>query len=185
MDILLALMLGTGFGFVLQKVGVTDTVNIRNMLTLTRLNIMKSILFGIGGSCFLLFLMLALGAVNPAHFSVKETYAGVIVGGLIFGVGWALACYCPGTAVAALGEGSKKALVFVLGGLVGALLLTLSYGYLSQTFLFASLGGSLTLANSGNDKYGFIVDASPLLVAGIVSAVFILIACVLPPDKGD
>jgi len=46
------------------------------------------------------------------RFSIKDTVIGAqIVGGAIFGVGWGLLGYCPGTAVGAMAEGKVDALV--------------------------------------------------------------------------
>ena len=44
----------------------------------------------------------------------------LIVGGLLFGIGWGIAGFCPGPALVALGMGEIKAIVFVaamLGGM--------------------------------------------------------------------
>jgi uncharacterized membrane protein YedE/YeeE len=43
----------------------------------------------------------------------------LVIGGLLFGVGWGLAGFCPGPALVALGAGYGKALVFVASMLVG------------------------------------------------------------------
>jgi uncharacterized protein len=43
----------------------------------------------------------------------------LMIGSLIFGVGWGIAGFCPGPALVALGAGHVKALVFVIAMLVG------------------------------------------------------------------
>lgn len=43
----------------------------------------------------------------------------LVAGGLMFGIGWGLAGFCPGPALVALGMGSAKAVVFVLAMLAG------------------------------------------------------------------
>jgi uncharacterized membrane protein YedE/YeeE len=43
----------------------------------------------------------------------------LLAGGLLFGVGWGLAGFCPGPALVALGMGGFKAVVFVCAMLVG------------------------------------------------------------------
>jgi uncharacterized membrane protein YedE/YeeE len=43
----------------------------------------------------------------------------LVVGALLFGIGWGLAGFCPGPALVALGAGYDKALVFVASMLVG------------------------------------------------------------------
>jgi len=46
----------------------------------------------------------------------------LVVGSLLFGIGWGLAGFCPGPAVVATGAGEPKALVFTIAMLAGMLL---------------------------------------------------------------
>jgi uncharacterized membrane protein YedE/YeeE len=77
--------------------------------------------------------MIGLYALHGIGFiqfpTVPATYiVGNLVGGLIFGVGMALAGFCPGTAVAGAGEGKIDYLVpGILGFLVGAVIYGLTY----------------------------------------------------------
>lgn len=50
----------------------------------------------------------------------------LLLGSLVFGVGWGLAGFCPGPAIVSLGAGQPKAVVFVLAMLAGMLLFELS-----------------------------------------------------------
>ena len=43
----------------------------------------------------------------------------LIIGGMIFGIGWGIAGFCPGPALVALGMGEAKAVVFVIAMLLG------------------------------------------------------------------
>jgi uncharacterized membrane protein YedE/YeeE len=68
---------------------------------------------------------------------VKDLYLpGMIVAGLIFGVGFAVSGYCPGTALAAAAEGKPDAWVTVLGGMFGALVFAFMFSDL-ETALFS------------------------------------------------
>jgi uncharacterized membrane protein YedE/YeeE len=108
----------------------------------------------------------------------------VVVGGLIFGIGFAIAGYCPGTSVASIGEGRKDAMVFVLGGLIGAGIFTAIYGSLKGTFLYDKIaGGKVTLAETGNAKFAHLLDLPPLLIVGVLAIIFIVIAFKLPGRK--
>lgn len=180
MNIVLAVVLGGLFGFVLQRVGATDSRVIWGMLTLKDLRLAKTILFAIGISSFALFATMQTGLIDTAHMSVKSAYYGVLVGGLLLGLGWAVAGYCPGTGVAALGEGKRDAVVYVLGGLFGALLYTLVHGKIADSWLFEKIaGGKVTLA--GTENYAsLIADVSPILISGSIAAVFVTIAALLP-----
>ena len=115
----------------------------------------------------------AMSYFVPMHFDVKPTYVvGVAVGGLIFGVGFALAGYCPGTCVVGVSEGRRDAFVTVLGGVTGALLFTLVYT-LIQGWLIKPLDfGKITLAD---------VFHIPAMVAAVALAAVFLTAVTLMP----
>ncbi len=186
MTILLAIIIGLFFGFVLQKVGAADPRMILGMLRLRNLHLMKAILLAIGLSSLLLFALLALDLIDAGHFSIKSSYIGVIIGGAILGAGWAMAGFCPGTGVVALGAGRKDAWVFIAGGLLGAFAFMTVYATLKGSFLFDKLGGKVTLANTTNDKYPVLIDNAPaIVVAGGIALVFIIIAFLLPAPKSD
>ena len=192
MELFLAIALGLLFGFALNRVGATNPENIINMLRLNDLRLMKAILLAIGLSAVALFGGLALGLIDPSHVSIKSAYIGVIVGGALLGIGFALAGYCPGTGLAAFATGRKDALFFTLGGLLGAFVYTLVYGRLAKnTPLFTEIaGGAVSLADTGNEKYLPLFEAFPSAVIGIgFGAIMITIAFVLPlhllDDKKD
>lgn len=182
MQIILAISLGTAFGFTLQRVGASNPQYIINMLRLTDLHLMKVILFAIGLSSGLLFLCMSIGFINPGHLSVKSSYWGVLVGGAFLGGGWALTGYCPGTGVAALGDGRRDALFFVLGGLLGAQAYVLIYSKLRDSFLLQNVfGGEVTLATTPNAAYSSILEGIPgVLVAGAIAMLFLIFAVKLP-----
>jgi hypothetical protein len=181
MNIILAILLGTLFGFVLQRVGAADPEKIVGMLRLKDMHLAKAILTGIGLSSTILFLLLWLGIISPGNLSVKAIYWGVIPGGVLLGAGWALAGFCPGTGVVAAGSGRKDAWFFVLGGLVGAGLYTVMYGGLQHTWLMENLlGGKATLVFTGKSIPLIEAPWSPILAIAL-GIIFVLAAKSLPP----
>lgn len=184
MEIFLAILLGTLFGFVLHRVGASNPENIFNMLRLKDLHLMKAILFAIGIASSILFIGLAAGFINPSHLDIKASYWGVLVGGLLLGTGWAIAGYCPGTGLVALGDGRKDAVPFILGGLVGAFAYMLMYGSLKGTFLMTEIaGGKTTLAMTPTKFQALITGIPGLAVALGIGVIFIAIAFALPGSK--
>jgi len=182
MKIILAILIGGLFGFVLEKSGAANPEKIINMLRLKDFHLMKVILLAIGLASLTLFLLMAAGIMGNFHLSVKTSYIGVIVGGCILGVGWAMSGFCPGTGVVAAGAGRKDALFFILGGLVGSFLFTLIYGAIKSGFLFEKIGGgSAVLAHTGVAKHVVLIDFLPgLVVAGGIAFVFMAAAWILP-----
>jgi len=182
-NILLAIILGTMFGFVLQRIGAADPDKIINMLRLKDFHLMKTILTGIGVSSILLFAGIATGLVDSGHLSVKSMYWGVIIGGILLGAGWAISGFCPGTGVVAAGTGRVDAIVFLLGGLAGAGLYSLMYGALKSTFLMTPLlGGKTTLIQT--DNYPAILNTMTSVpgwaAAVIIGVVLIAVGALLP-----
>lgn len=186
MQIILAIILGTLFGFVLHRVGASNPQRIIDMLRLKDFHLMKAILFGIAVASALLFIGMTIGIIEPSHLSIKTSYWGVIIGGLILGLGWAIAAYCPGTGVAALGDGRKDAIFFVLGGLVGAFIYMLVYANVKTSGLLEKiLGGKSTLAITETSSPAIIENIPGLVVALVVAVVFGIIAWILPKSKYD
>lgn len=180
MNILLAILLGGLFGFALYFTGASHPKKLVSMLKLQDLSLMKIILFAIGLSSVLLFAANALGILDLSHLSIKSTNLGVLIGGLIFGVGFGWIGSCPGTCVAASGsDGIKKALITVLGGLVGAFAFSMTYGFWKSAGLFGVMDlGKITLFNL-SEKYPslFGLGFSGLLLTGVL---FMALAVVLP-----
>ncbi len=180
MNILLAVLIGGFFGFVLQRIGAADPDKIINMLRLRDLHLMKTILMGIGVSSILLFAGMTTGLLDSGHLSVKSMYWGVLIGGMLLGLGWAISGFCPGTGVVAAGSGRIDAFLFLLGGLVGAGLYTVMFASLKGTFLMKSLfGGKTTLVQTG--EFQAILTTIPGWAVAIgIGVALIGIAAVLP-----
>lgn len=175
MNIILAIILGSLFGFALYFTGASHPEKIVSMLKLQDLSLMKKILFAIGLSNVLLFAANTLGIFDLSHLSVKATNLGVLIGGLIFGVGFGWIGSCPGTCVAASSsDGIKKALITVLGGLFGAFAFSVTYGFWKSVGLFGVMDfGKMTLFNlSDNYPSIFSLGFSGLLFTGVLFMVF-------------
>jgi uncharacterized membrane protein YedE/YeeE len=115
---------GLVFGFLLSRVGATDYDAISGMFALTDLHLMGVIglaiaVAALGFALFRRFRLTAHGGA-PLALAKKPYTPGVIWGGLLFGVGWAVAGTCPGTALAQIGEGRLAGVVTYAGIVLGA-----------------------------------------------------------------
>ncbi len=111
----------------------------------------------------------ALRALGLVELHVKPThYASNIAGGLLFGVGLGVLGYCPGTGVAALGQGNYDAIAGILGLMAGSYLFAETSGVVGSTIDRIGSRGRLMLPDLlGMKRAGFLVLFVPLLVAGL------------------
>jgi len=124
--LLKGLSTGVIFGFLLHRGGVTDYNVLVGQLLLEDFTVAKIILtavvVGMVGVHFLSDKDII--ELKPKSGSLRRT----ITGGLIFGVGFALLGYCPGTIAGAIGQGSIDALIpGLLGILTGSFLFAAFY----------------------------------------------------------
>lgn len=143
MKLLLGLALGTAFGAVLQLSGASSHTKIVNALRLKDPTIIKLILMAIGVGMIGVHL---LDLAGWANMKVKELYVlGIVLAGTIFGIGFAVSGYCPGTALAAAAEGKPDAFVTIAGGLTGAMAFAFLFPDLEETLMAVGRYGAVTL----------------------------------------
>ena len=126
-QLILGFLMGVCFGFLLQKGGVTHYEVIMGQLTLKDWTVVKVMLSAVLTGMIGIYLLRIPGLVRLHKKS--GSFGSTVFGGLIFGIGFALLGYCPGTMAGAVGLGSLDAL---LGGVVGMLLGTAIYSILYE-----------------------------------------------------
>ncbi len=170
--LILGLLIGMAFGAVLQLGGASSYHKIMGALLLKDMSIIKLILMAIAVGSVGVY---ALDLVDMANLSIKPTYiAGIVVAGLIFGVGFAVAGYCPGTCVVASAEGKTDAIVTVLGGLFGALVYSLVYPFIS---------GLIGVANYGEITLPSLIGVDGIWIAIPFSAILFLLMFKVVRDR--
>ncbi len=143
MQLLYGLVTGLLFGFLLQKARVLRYDKQLGALRLQDFTIIKFMLSAIMVSMVGVYLLRDLGLVK---LSLKPTIVGAnLAGGLIFGLGWGLIGYCPGTAVGALAEGRWDAVWGILGMLTGAAVFAEIYPWVKVSLMNWGNYGKLTL----------------------------------------
>ena len=146
---------GAFFGFLLQKARVLRYDKQLGALRLMDMTIVKFMLSSVLVAMAGVYLLKDLGLVT---LSIKPTIlGGTIVGGLLFGIGWGLFGYCPGTAVGALGEGGWDALWGILGMLIGAGLFAEAYPLMQRTVLTWGDFGAITLPQVLGLNHWFVI----------------------------
>ena len=164
--LLLGFITGVAFGFLLQKGRVAKFRVIVGQFLLKDWTVFKVMLTAVAVGAIGVWIMVALGW---ASLSVKPAaLGGVIVGALLFGTGMSIFGYCPGTSVAACGEGRRDAMVGVAGMLVGALV---------YVALFPSLQSLVNaLGNLGEVTLPSLTGLSPWIFVGALALIALLVA---------
>ncbi len=142
-DLWYGLITGVLFGFFLQKGRVLRYDKQIAALRLQDMTIVKFMLSHIAVAMVGVYFLYDMGLVK---LSLKPTIlGGVVIGGLIFGLGWGLLGYCPGTSLGAVGEGRLDALWGMAGMLVGAGLYAEAYPAMQKTVLTWGNYGRITI----------------------------------------
>ena len=133
------LVTGFLFGFLLQKGRVLRYDKQLGALRLLDMTIVKFMLSSVIVGMVGVYLLYDFGL---ASLSIKTTILGSnIIGALIFGLGWGLLGYCPGTSMGAVGEGRWDGIWGILGMIVGAGLFAEAYPFLKNTvYTWGDLG---------------------------------------------
>lgn len=139
----LGLLSGIAFGFVIQRVGATNPDKMARAHLMIEPQIPQFMLAAVMFSALGLLGLQAFdaGTTNPLPLSIVATG----LAGILFGVGWGVTGYCPGTTWAAAGEGRMDAVFALLGGLAGAACFAQLHETLIPLLYLPSNQGPLTL----------------------------------------
>ena len=117
------MILGIVFGIVLTKSEVISWFRIHDMFLFKEahmyLIIGSAILTGALSVFILKKLASAKVIVKELNLKGKEEHKGTIIGGVIFGIGWAITGACPGPIFAQIGAGEYAAISTLAGAVAG------------------------------------------------------------------
>ena len=164
------LLTGIVFGFLLQKGGVANYEVLIGQLLLTDFTVIKIIITAIITGMIGIYFMKARGLIqlHPKPGSIGS----VVIGGLLFGIGFGLLGYCPGTLAGAVGQGNLDALFGgTIGIIVGAGVYAKIYPLVKDNILKVGKFNILTLPGIFNIK--------PWKMVAISSTILILFLLVI------
>lgn len=161
----LGLLFGVIFGFLLQKGGVAKYEVLIGMLLLEDFTVVKvmisAVVVGMIGTY-------ALHAAGQVKLHIKPTrYGANMLGGILFGIGFGLAAYCPGTGAAALGQGNFDAIAVLLGLIAGSYVFAEASGWIARTVNRWGERGELT--------FDRLLNLKPRVLVPIVATVLVLV----------
>jgi hypothetical protein len=164
--LVLAFLIGTGFGFSLERAGFGSARKLVSQFYLNDLAVFKVMFTAIVTAMLGVTYLGWLGWLDLSLVYLVPTYlAPQIVGGLILGVGFVIGGYCPGTSVAATATGRVDGLVYLLGILAGIFAFAEAYPLLKGLYL-SGAGVAMTLPATFGLPYGVVVFAVVLMAVG-------------------
>ena len=154
---LIYILLGFGFGFVLESAGFGNSRKLAAQFYFKELTVFKVMFTAIIVAMVLIFLAAALGYLDYRLIWVNPTYLWPgILGGLIMGVGFAIGGFCPGTSLVAMATLKLDGLFFVFGVLFGIFVFGDTVDFY-DLFFNSSYMGRFTLPELFNMSYGSVV----------------------------
>ncbi len=164
-ELLLGLITGIVFGFLLQQGRVLRFEKQVGAMLLKDMTIIKFMLSAIIVGTVGIHLLVELDVVD---LKIKPTNLGAnLIGSILFGAGWAFMGYCPGTSVGAVGEGRWHAVWAILGMICGAAVYAELHPAMEKSVLKWGAFGKLTLPGS--------MEISPWIVIPVFVALLFLV----------
>lgn len=162
-------LFGFIFGFLLQKGGVAKFDILIGVLLLEDFTVVKVMLSAIVVGMIGVAVLHRLGVLE---LQIKETVLGSnIIGGLIFGVGFGLMAYCPGTTAAALGQGNIDAVAGMAGLVLGSYFFALSSRYTGGTITKRGNLGKVRLSDLVPIPHWLFVLLAALILSGVLAGI--------------
>jgi len=138
-------LLGLGFGFCLERAGFGSARKLTAVFYLHDKSVVKVMFTAIVTTMVGLFALSSAGVLALSDLYIEPTsYPAQLLGGLVFGAGFVIGGYCPGTAVTGIATGKKDAMLFALGMLAGVM----AYAELTpgiEAWIASTSQGELTL----------------------------------------
>jgi uncharacterized membrane protein YedE/YeeE len=167
-SLVIALVIGLGFGFTLERAGFGSGRKLAAQFYLTDLTVFKVMFSAIITAMAGLYLSSRLGILDLSLIYHLPTFlVPQLAGGLLFGVGFVVGGYCPGTSCVAASTGRIDGLVLVAGMVAGIWIFVEVYPWL-EGFVNSSPRGELELPQLLGLPYGGVV----LLVIALAIAGF-------------
>jgi uncharacterized membrane protein YedE/YeeE len=127
-DVIGTIVVGLAFGVVLNGIGFTTWDEVHNMFAFKDLRMTLTFGMSVGLMAAAFY---AIRKIQNPRWSPRGIHKGTLLGGLLFGVGWALTGACPSIALVQLGEGQLPALITLVGIVLGNTL----YSVIHQRYL--------------------------------------------------
>ena len=155
----LAVAIGIAFGWTLERAGLGSARKLAGQFYLTDLTVFKVMFSAIVTAMLGAFWLGRIGVLDLSRVYVPETFiVPQLVGGLVFGIGFAIGGLCPGTSCVAAATGRGDGVMLLSGMFAGVLITGLGFSKLEH-FYASTSRGAFTLPQLMHIPYGVAVAA--------------------------
>ena len=171
---LAALIIGFFFGLALERAGFGSSRRLAGIFYFRDMAVAKVMFTALITAMLGLSLCHRLGFIDlSSQVYYMPTYYGThIVAGLLFGVGFVMAGWCPGTAAVGLASGRIDALLFLIGGIIGSILFNELFPVIQPIYEW----GQSRQVNFGQPGLAFVYQSFKMS-QGAFMLLFTLAAC--------
>ena len=163
-----ALAIGVAFGWTLERAGLGNARKLPGQFYLRDFTVVKVMFTAIVTAALGAFWLGRTGVLDLSRVYVPETFVvPQIIGGLVFGIGFAAAGLCPGTSCVAAASGRRDGLMVIGGLFAGVLLFGIGLGFAPVDRFYRSTSiGVRTIPGQLHISYGWAVFALVLAALG-------------------
>jgi len=163
MSLVVAVLLGIGFGFCLERAGFGSARKLAAQFYLHDMSVFKVMFTAIVTALLGVTYLGWLGWLDLSQVYLVPTHLGPqVVGGLVLGVGFVVGGYCPGTSAAAVATGRVDGMLYALGIFAGTFVYAEAYPAIKD-FVNADDMGQVTLPEVLGLPWGIVVFAVVLV----------------------
>jgi len=155
---LAALLIGIAFGFFLERAGFGSSRKLTGVFYLRDMAVIKVMFTAVMTAAIGLSFLLSLGLISlDSIYLMPTVYGAHVVGGLIFGTGFVMGGWCPGTAAAGLAGGKIDALIFLVGAVIGSALFNEIFVIVKPLYQAGNQGVLMVYDSLRMSRNGFIL----------------------------
>ncbi len=141
MNLVAALVLGVFFGFFLERGGLGNPHKLTGVFYLTDFSVPKAMFTAILVAATGLYLLSDLKIIDLGRVWIIPTvFWPQLAGGALFGLGYLVSGYCPGTAAAGFASGRLDALLTMVGIGAGTLVFSMIYPWIEGFYKVSDMG---------------------------------------------
>jgi hypothetical protein len=157
-NLVIAVIVGIGFGFVLEQAGFSSTKKLVGLFYGYDFTVLK-VFFTAGVTAMIGVLFFNhIGILDLSMIYINPTFLySALVGGAVMGAGFIIGGFCPGTSVCAAAIGKIDAMAFIMGSFLGVFAFARAYPALENFYLAENWGPVLINEHLGMSKILFAV----------------------------